>query len=127
MEPGRSAVAAAHDYLEGPQCEPEYGDWYARRMYIEGQTAYNNHIRDYGHPTTAGYKDLIRTWNPTALDPAALTQTYHDAGARFLMIQGVHHDQYDNWNSKYQPWNSVNLGAHRDILGEWRDAEDRVP
>ena len=106
----------------GPQAAGQSGDWYARRMYIEGQTAYNNHIRDYGHPTTVGYKDLIRTWNPTALDPAALTQTYHDAGARFLMIQGVHHDQYDNWNSKYQPWNSVNLGPKRDILGEWRDA-----
>ncbi len=106
----------------GPQAAGQSGDWYARRMYIEGQAAYNNHIRDYGHPSTAGYKDLIRTWNPTALDPAALTQTYHNAGARFLMIQGVHHDQYDNWNSKYQPWNSVNLGAHRDILGEWKTA-----
>jgi alpha-L-fucosidase len=20
----------------GPQCQPEYGDWYARKMYIEG-------------------------------------------------------------------------------------------
>lgn len=106
----------------GPQAAGQSGDWFARRMYIEGEAAYNNHIRDYGHPSTAGYKDLIRTWNPTALDPAALTQIYHDAGARFLMIQGVHHDQYDNWNSKYQPWNSMNLGPHRDILGEWKTA-----
>ena len=106
----------------GPQAAGQSGDWYARRMYIEGQTAYNNHIRDFGHPSTVGYKELIRTWNPTALDPAALTQTYHNAGARFLMIQGVHHDQYDNWNSKYQPWNSENLAPHRDFLGEWRDA-----
>ena len=106
----------------GPQAAGQSGDWYARKMYVEGETAYNNHIRDFGHPSTTGYKDLIRTWNPTALNPAALTQTYHDAGARFLMVQAVHHDQYDNWNSKYQPWNSVNLGAHRDFLGEWRDA-----
>lgn len=106
----------------GPQAAGQSGDWYARRMYIEGENSYNNHIRDYGHPSTSGYKDLIRTWNPTALDPAALTQIYHNAGARFLMIQGVHHDQYDNWNSKYQPWNSVNLGAKRDILGEWKTA-----
>ena len=106
----------------GPQAAGESGDWYARRMYIEGQPAYNNHIADYGHPTTAGYKDLIRNWNPTQLDPAALTQLYHDAGARFVFVQGVHHDQYDNWNSRYQPWNSMNLGAHRDFLGEWRDA-----
>jgi alpha-L-fucosidase len=106
----------------GPQAAGQSGDWYARRMYIEGQAAYNNHIRDYGHPSAAGYKDVIRTWNPTALNPAALTQAYSNAGARFLMIQGVHHDQYDNWNSKYQPWNSFNLGAKRDILGEWKAA-----
>jgi alpha-L-fucosidase len=117
----------------GPQAAGQSGDWYARRMYVEsslnsyGTDSYGNHIRDFGHPSTVGYKDLIRTWNPTALDPAALTQTYHNAGARFLMIQGVHHDQYDNWNSKYQPWNSKNLGANRDFLGEWKTAVRTYP
>jgi alpha-L-fucosidase len=24
----------------GPQCEPEFGDWYARNMYREGSDAY---------------------------------------------------------------------------------------
>jgi alpha-L-fucosidase len=106
----------------GPQSAGLSGDWYARKLYIEGQTAYTNHINAFGHPSTVGYKDLIRTWNPTALDPSALTTTYFNAGARFLLIQGVHHDQYDNWNSKYQPWNSMNLAPKRDFLGEWRDA-----
>jgi alpha-L-fucosidase len=106
----------------GPQAAGQSGDWYARRMYVEGKAAYTNHIRDFGHPSTVGYKDLLRTWNPTALDPAALTNTYYNAGARFLMVQGVHHDEFDNWNSKYQPWNSMNLAPHRDFLGEWRDA-----
>jgi len=106
----------------GPQAAGHSGDWYARRMYIEGQTAYTNHINDFGHPSTVGYKDLLRTWNPIALDPAALTNTYYNAGARFILVQGVHHDQFDNWNSKYQPWNSMNLGPHRDILGEWKTA-----
>lgn len=34
----------------------------------------------------------------------------------------MHHDNFDNWNSKYQPWNSVNLGPKRDLLGEWSKA-----
>jgi alpha-L-fucosidase len=112
----------------GPQAAGQSGDWYARRLYVEtplntyGTDSYANHIRDYGHPSTVGYKDLIRTWNPTALDPAALTNTYFNAGARFLLVQGVHHDQFDNWNSRYQPWNSMNIGPHRDILGEWKTA-----
>ena len=95
-------------------------------MYIENTTwgapAYANHIRDFGHPSVAGYKDILETWNPSALDPVALTRTYKDAGARFLLIQGVHHDQYDNWNSRYQPWNSQHLSPHRDLLGEWKTA-----
>jgi alpha-L-fucosidase len=106
----------------GPQAAGQSGDWYARKMYIEGDPAYNNHIRDFGHPSAVGYKELLHTWNPTALDPAALAKTYYDAGARFLIVQGVHHDQFDNWNSRYQPWNAMKLGPKRDILGEWKTA-----
>lgn len=103
----------------GPQAAGMSGDWYARRLYLQGQTAYQNHIRDYGHPSESGYKDVLHTWNPTKLDPAWYVKLYHDAGARFLFIQGVHHDNFDLWNSKYQPWNSVNIGPKRDFLGEW--------
>jgi alpha-L-fucosidase len=33
-----------------------------------------------------------------------------------------HHDGFDCWNSSFQPWNSVNLGPKRDIIGTWADA-----
>ncbi len=106
----------------GPQSAGESGDWYARKLYTPGTTAYTNHLKKYGHPSVSGYKEVLRDWNPTKLDPAALTKIYQAAGARFLMIQGVHHDNYDMWNSRYQPWNSVNIGPKRDILGEWAKA-----
>lgn len=106
----------------GPQASGVSGDWYARRMYLEGQPAYNNHIRDFGHPTETGYKEVLRDWNPVKLDPAWYVKLYHNAGARFLFIQGVHHDNFDLWDSKYQPWNSVNIGPKRDLLGEWAKA-----
>jgi alpha-L-fucosidase len=106
----------------GPQSAGQSGDWYARKMYQPGTPAYENHIRDFGHPSESGYKDVLHTWNPTQLDPVKLVQTYHDAGARFLIIQGVHHDNFDNWNSAYQPWNAVNMGPKRDLVGEWAKA-----
>jgi len=106
----------------GPQSAGESGDWYARKLYTEGTTAYKNHLKKYGHPSEVGYKEVLRDWNPTKLDPALLTKIYQAAGARFLMIQGVHHDNYDMWNSKYQPWNSVNIGPKRDFIGEWAKA-----
>jgi len=106
----------------GPQSEGESGDWYARNMYKPGTRAYKNHLKQYGHPSEWGYKEILHVWNPTKLDPAKLTKIYEDAGARFLMIQGVHHDNYDMWNSHYQPWNSVNIGPKRDLIGEWAKA-----
>lgn len=106
----------------GPQSAGESGDWYARRLYIQGSKANKNHLKKYGHPSEVGYKEVLRDWNPTKLDPAKLTKIYRDAGAKYLMIQGVHHDNYDLWNSKYQPWNSVNIGPKRDLLEEWAKA-----
>ncbi len=106
----------------GPQSAGESGDWYARNLYKEEHPAYANHLKKYGHPSKFGYKDVLRTWSPDSLNPEYLTDLYHKAGARFLMIQGVHHDNYDLWDSKYQPWNSVNIGPHRDLLREWADA-----
>jgi alpha-L-fucosidase len=29
----------------GPQCQAEYGDWYARSMYIEGSRDYKYHVQ----------------------------------------------------------------------------------
>jgi alpha-L-fucosidase len=106
----------------GPQSAGESGDWYARKLYVQGTLANKNHLKNYGHPSQAGYKEVLRDWNPKKLDPAKLTKIYRDAGAKYLMIQGVHHDNYDLWNSKCQPWNSVNIGPKRDLIGEWAKA-----
>ena len=106
----------------GPQAAGKSGDWYARKLYVPGTPAYQNHLKNYGHPSEVGYKEVLRDWNPTQLDPAKLVDLYKDAGARFLIIQGVHHDQFDMWDSKYQPWNAARLGPKRDLLGEWTKA-----
>ena len=106
----------------GPQSAGESGDWYARRLYSQGTLANKNHLMKYGHPSEVGYKEVLQDWNPTKLDPTALTKIYQDAGANFLIIQGVHHDNFDMWNSHYQPWNSVNIGPKRDLIDEWAKA-----
>ena len=106
----------------GPQAAGESGDWYARKLYVEGTSAYENHLKKYGHPSEVGYKEVLRDWNPAKFSPKALVDIYKDAGARFLIIQGVHHDQFDMWDSKYQAWNSTRLGPKSDFLGECEKA-----
>jgi alpha-L-fucosidase len=53
----------------GPQCEPERGDWYAREMYLEGSPRYRYHVARYGHPSNAGFKEVIREWKAERWDP----------------------------------------------------------
>lgn len=106
----------------GPQAQLVSGDWSAQHMYQQGATAYNNHLAAYGHPSTNGYKEVLNSWNPTNYHPAALARMFYNAGARFVLVQGVHHDNFDNWNSQYNPWNMMNFGAKRDTMLEWSNA-----
>ena len=106
----------------GAQSVPMYGDWYARNMYIEGSEQYRYHLRHYGHPSVFGYKDLVQLWKAENFDPDALMDLYVKAGARYFFAQTTHHDNFFNYGSKLQPFNSVNYGPHRDIVGEWRAA-----
>jgi len=52
----------------GPQSAGESGDWYARKIYTPGTSAYNNHLKRYGHPSEVGYKEVLRDWNLTLAD-----------------------------------------------------------
>ena len=106
----------------GPQSAIEDGDWYARNMYMQGSSQYNYHVETYGHPSKFGYKDTIPAWKAEKWNPAELISLYKKAGARYFMSMGVHHDNFDLWNSKYQHWNSVNMGPRKDIVGQWAQA-----
>jgi alpha-L-fucosidase len=35
---------------------------------------------------------------------------------------GVHHDNFDLWDSKYTRWNAVNMGPKKDVVGLWKKA-----
>ncbi len=106
----------------GAQCEPEHGDWYARGMYQPGNADYQSHLVEYGHPSTNGFKDVIHQWQAAHFDPDHLLAFYKKNGAKYFMALAVHCDNFDNWNSPYQPWNSVNLGPHKDLIGGWAAA-----
>ena len=102
-----------------PQCVPEQGDWYARNMYLQGTRQYEYHVHHYGHPSKFGYKDICPLWKAERWDPDALVKLYKRAGAEYLVALATHHDNFDCWHSKYQPWNCVNIGPKRDIVGTW--------
>jgi alpha-L-fucosidase len=101
---------------------PARAEWYARQMYIEGDSVYKHHVETYGHPSKFGYKDFIPMWKAERFDPDRLVALFKRAGAKYFTPCAVHHDNFDLWNSKYHEWNSVNMGPKKDITGMWRDA-----
>jgi alpha-L-fucosidase len=108
-----------------PQCVPEAGDWYARGMYTEGTDQFKYHLAHYGHPSKFGYKDLCAQWTLLNWEPESLLQRYKRAGVRLFIALAHHHDGFDAWDSKYHPWNSMNVGPHRDVIGTWATAARR--
>ncbi|WP_276893834.1 alpha-L-fucosidase [Hallella bergensis] len=106
----------------GPQCVEGTGDWMARSMYMEGSREYKHHVEHYGHPSEFGFKDLLPLFKAENWDPDKLVEKYKKVGAQYFFVLGNHHDNFDLWDSKYQPWNAKNMGPRRDVVGEWAQA-----
>ena len=109
----------------GAQTQPlKGGGWYARHMYMQdvgrqkwGKNAYEYHLKTYGHPSEKGYMEVLRDWKAEKLNTDELVKYFKSIGAKYFVALANHHDHFDNWNSTYQPWNSVNVGPHKDIIG----------
>jgi alpha-L-fucosidase len=106
----------------GPQCVPEAGDWYARNMYIEGDRQYKHFQDNYGHQADAGFIDLLPKWKAENWNPDALLDLYVAAGAKYFVTMANHHDNFDNYDSKFHDWNSTRIGPKADIVGTWEKA-----
>src|SRR5216683_1618069 len=103
----------------GPQCQTEQGDWYAHYMYDPSHRDYKFHVEHYGHPSEFGFKDVCNLWRAEHWEPDKLIELYKQAGAKYFVAMANHHDNFDNWDSKYHAWNSLRVGPHRDIVGAW--------
>jgi alpha-L-fucosidase len=100
---------------------PGEGDWYARNMYIQGHRHYKYHVENYGHPSEFGYKDIVDLWKGEKFNPEEQIRLFKRAGAKYFIAMANHHDNFDLWDSKHQPWNSVNYGPKIDVMGKWRE------
>ena len=111
----------------GPQCVEGSGDWMARGLYLEGNNQYNYHREHYGHPSEVGFKDILPLFKAENWTPEELVKFYkEECGAQYFFALGNHHDNFDLWDSKYQEWNSQNIGPHKDILDGWAKAAKKA-
>jgi alpha-L-fucosidase len=101
------------------QSLPEQGDNYAKLIYEDDEPNHEFHVEHYGHPSKVGFKEIDRLWRAEHWQPRDLIQLYRRAGARYFVALANDHDNFDCFASTYQPWNSVNIGPRKDIVGDW--------
>lgn len=91
--------------------------------YVEGsESVYEYHVKHFGHPSEFGYKDFAPLWKAEKFDANALAAFYKKCGAKYIGVMAVHCDNFDLFDSTYQPWNSVNMGPQIDVVAAWKEA-----
>jgi alpha-L-fucosidase len=122
-----------------------YSEWYGTYMYgnYGVSSVESHHTSTYGNQFAvpgwgynnfiAGGKDVAGNWvqfDPKlvsaggVLDPDSFAQLFVDAGARFAGPVMEHHDGFSMWDSKVNPWNSVDVpgGPELNLAKLWTDA-----
>ncbi|XP_051170480.1 alpha-L-fucosidase-like [Leptopilina boulardi] len=82
-----------------------------------------NKFMKHNYPPNFTYQDFARDFTGEFFDPVKWSQLFRDSGAKYVVLTSKHHDGYALWPSNYSySWNSVDVGPHRDIIGELSNA-----
>jgi alpha-L-fucosidase len=100
-------------------------EWYPRNMYSTGHRAFAHHVEKYGPQDKFGYKDFIPMFRAENFDAEEWMRLFEASGARYVVPVAEHHDGFSMYASDRNPWNSVDMGPGRDIVGELKAAADR--
>ena len=111
----------------GVYAVPAYlNEWYPRWMYKgdvkSRDKVFDHHVATYGPQDRFGYKDFIPQFKAEHFDPKEWAALFKESGAQYIVPVAEHHDGFSMYDSAINPWNSVKMGPHRDIIGELRGA-----
>ncbi|REE00154.1 alpha-L-fucosidase [Marinoscillum furvescens] len=69
-------------------------------------------------PPEFGYKDIIPMFKAEKWNPDEWAQLFAEVGAKYVVFTAEHHDGWANWDSEITPWNAVDMGPKRDLVGD---------
>ena len=106
---------------------PAYrNEWYSRNMYITSHPEFQHHVKTYGEHKTFGYKDFIPMFTAEKFNAKEWLAIFEKSGAKYIFPVAEHHDGFQMYQSALSPFNAVEMGPKRDILGELKkEAEKR--
>jgi alpha-L-fucosidase len=111
-----------------------YAEWYWNAM-TEGKNpganpiqtgtwAYHQKVYGAGYP----YQDFAPQFKAQLFDPGHWADVLASSGAKYVVLTSKHHEGFALWPSKEasatwgRPWNAMEIGPRRDVLGELTDA-----
>ena len=111
-----------------------YSEWYqywmqTRSLFgngnFSGSEVYDFHIKNYGEDFS--YYDFGPLFTNELFDPGKWAKLFERSGAKYIVCTSKHHDGYTMWpneqaNDQGFPWNSMEVGAKRDLLGDLSEA-----
>lgn len=97
-------------------------EWYPRLMYDPAFDAYEHHLKTYGKHTEFGYKDFIPMLKAQNFDADRWIRIFKDAGAQYVIPVAEHHDGFQMYETELSDYNAVDMGPHRNILLELKNA-----
>ena len=68
------------------------------------------------------YEKLADRFLPNPGAPKEWAKLAKEAGMKYMVLTSRHHEGFSLWDSKVNPYNSVNYGPRRDIVKEFVDA-----
>ncbi|MCR4647930.1 MAG: alpha-L-fucosidase [Lachnospiraceae bacterium] len=103
---------------------PAFGcEWYPRLMYEKEMVdCYEHHLKTYGKQSEFGYKDFIPMFKAENFDADRWIKTFKEAGAQYVIPVAEHHDGFQMYESELSSFNAVDMGPHKNILGELKEA-----
>ena len=94
-----------------------HNEWYEKHMYTDGGDG-QWHAEHFGPQDKFGYKDFIPLFTQSNFNADAWAELFKKSGAKFVIPTAQHHENFAMWDSAVTPFNAMQMGPHRDLIGE---------
>jgi alpha-L-fucosidase len=97
-----------------------YAEWYWKRWQDPSKTQHfftDFHNKAFG--PNVKYQDFTQQFKAELFQPDEWARLFDNAGAKYVVLTSKHHEGFTLWPSKQSwNWNAVDVGPHRDLLGD---------
>ncbi|KAI4817880.1 hypothetical protein KUCAC02_011253 [Chaenocephalus aceratus] len=96
----------------------QYSEWFWQRWHSEKQAELVKFMKK-NYPPGFKYTDFAPEFRAEFFDPEIWADIFKASGARYVVFTSKHHEGFTNWPSAVSwNWNSMDVGPHRDLVGD---------